>query len=64
MNVGQLKELLVGHSDSTEIKLGGWVTSPNAVAKYNYDYEPLSEKHFAFDKNLHGKVTILVELDV
>ena len=63
MNVGQLKELLAGHKDSTEIKLGGWVNHL-ILDKYKFDYQPLEDKHFTFDKNLDGKVTILVELDV
>lgn len=58
-----MKELLKGHNDSTEIKLGGWVNHL-FLDKYKYDYQSLEDKHFTFDKNIEGKVTILVELDV
>lgn len=64
MNVKQLKELLEGHKDETEVKLGGWKESSTSNTKYTYDYETLGEKNFAFDKNLEGKITILIESDV
>lgn len=64
MNVKELKDLLEGHKDDTEVKLGGWIESSTSVAKFSYDYEALSEKNFAFDKNSEGKVTILIEVDV
>jgi hypothetical protein len=63
MNVKQLKELLEGHKDETEIKLGGWVNHL-FLDKYKYDYHALEDKHFTFDKNINDKVTILIELDV
>lgn len=63
MNVGQLKELLAGHKDETEVKLGGWVNHL-FLDRFKFDYQPLEDKHFTFDKNSDGKVTILVELDV
>lgn len=63
MNVKQLRELLDGHKEETEVKLGGWINYL-FLGKYKYDYVVLEEKNFTFDKNLDGKVTILIELDV
>lgn len=63
MNVKQLRELLEGHKEETEVKLGGWINHLY-LDKYKYDYVALEDKNFTFDKNLDGKVTILIEVDV
>jgi hypothetical protein len=63
MNVKQLRELLEGHKEDTEIKLGGWVGSPASATSYSYKFESLSEKHFNFDQNHEGNYTICVEVD-
>lgn len=63
MNVKQLRELLEGHREETEVKLGGWINHL-FLDKYKYDYVTLEDKNFTFDKNLDGKVTILIEVDV
>ena len=64
MNVKELKDLLQGFNDETVIKIGGYQENYTRGSNFTYEINPLAEKHFHFDENSLGKLTIILESDI
>ena len=64
MNVSQLKKLLEGFNDETEIKICGWHENYTRGSNYTYEFSPLSEKHITPSYDVDDKLTLQLECDV
>lgn len=64
MNVSQLKKLLEGFNDETEIKICGWHENYTRGSNYTYEFSSLSEKHITPSYDIDNKLTLHLECDV
>lgn len=64
MNIGQLKKLLEGFNDETEIKICGFKENFTRGSNFTYEFSPLSEKHITPSYDSADKLTLHFECDV
>lgn len=65
MNVGQLKELLVGFNDETEVKIAGWLQTPKCDNGFGYNTRTLGSENISVEKSfVNDTSSIIIGIDL
>lgn len=64
MNVKELKELLQGFKDETEIKINGWVENYTRGSNFTHNTKPLGVEHIQCEYNADEKIVLYFDCEV